>query len=158
MEPITNRTDSAASASDILRQYRIYNPFLAIAPLDPGSDRLWGNAPLEQRYHRAPDWKPDQWPDNANVAIATGARNRLIVISLTTNSASSDFMDSLAEHESDLSPYAVRTPTGVQWYYRLRYDRTRTPTAPATIADPGFHAIMEGQYVVAAGSIVNIPT
>lgn len=27
--------------------------------------------------------------------------------------------------------------------------------APATIDDPGFHAITEGQYVVAAGSIVN---
>lgn len=149
------QTGRTKSASDILRQYRIYNPNLAIAPLEPGSDRHWRNAPIEQRYHRASEWQAEQWPDNANVAIATGSQNRLIVISLSTNNASSDFMNALAEHDSDLSPYAVRTPTGVQWYYRTRYDRTPAPTAQATIDDPGFQAIAEGQYVVAAGSLVN---
>ena len=155
MELITNPTGQVKSASDILRQYRVYNPNLAIAPLQPGTDQHWLNAPVEQRYRRPSEWQADQWPDGANVAIATGIRNHLIVINLSTNNATTEFIDAIAEHGGDLSPYAVRTPIGVQWYYRTRYDRNPTPSEPATIDTPGFHAISEGQYVVAAGSLLN---
>ena len=155
MELITNPAGQVKSASDILRQYRVYNPNLAIAPLQPGTDQHWLNAPVEQRYRRPSEWQADQWPDGANVAIATGVRNHLIVINLSTNNATTEFIDAIAEHGGDLSPYAVRTPIGVQWYYRTRYDRNLTPSEPATIDTPGFYAISEGQYVVAAGSLLN---
>ena len=155
MELITNQSGKAKSASDILRQYRVYNPNLAIAPLQPGTDRHWLNVPGEQRYRRPAEWQPQQWPDGANVAISAGTRNRLIVINLSTNSATTEFIDQIADHGGDLSPYAVRTPIGVQWYYRTRYDRDPIPAATSTIDTPGFQVIAEGQYVVAAGSLIN---
>ena len=155
MELITNQSGKVKSASEILRQYRVYNPNLAIAPLQPGTDQHWLDVPIEHRYRRTTEWQPQLWPDGANVAIATGTRNRLIVINLSTNSATTEFIDQIADHGGDLSPYAVRTPIGVQWYYRTRYDRESIPTVASTIDTPGFKVIAEGQYVVAAGSLIS---
>lgn len=57
MELITNQLGKVESASEILRQYRVYNPNLAIAPLQPGTDQHWSDVQIEQRYRPPAEWQ-----------------------------------------------------------------------------------------------------
>ena len=156
MEPITNKTASKPASPDwdLLRRYRIYNPSLFIAPLEPGTSRLYPDS-TAATFRRARDWSASEWPDNANVAIATGRRNHLLVVSVRDRSAFASFLSRMIDENSLVTQYAVNTPYGIHCYLRTRLDRANASAQALDLKSAGLIVFGDRHYVPAAGSVIS---
>ena len=153
MEPTTDNSTRPILDPELLRRYRIYNPSLFITPLKPGTMTpfLIGK---QDSVRRARDWSQSEWPEGANVGIATGSQNHLIVVSASNAKAVKRFFNTTID-ECCTSPYAVATHNEVQFYFRTRIDRAPASCRLESLNAQGIDVHGEGRFVPGAGSILN---
>ena len=154
MEPSANTSKTSAVDPDLLRRYRIYNPSLYIAPMEPGTARLYPET-TAATFRRAREWSASEWPESANVAIATGARNHLLVVSTRDRAVFTSFVSRMIDEDSLMTQYAVNTPYGIQCYLRTRLDRAPASTRMSDLKRQGLDVFGEGRYVPGAGSVIS---
>lgn len=152
MEPITNKP--ASPDLDLLRRYRIYNPSLFIAPLEPGAATLYPGT-TTSTFRRARDWSAADWPKNANVAIATGASNHLLVVSARSNADWSSFIARMVDEEGAMTPYVVKNRLGIHTYLRAPLDRALGSARSLDLKKLGLSVYGDHYYVPGAGSVIS---
>ncbi len=154
MEPTGNNVpDKLNPGRELLRQYRICNPDLVILPFVPGTSRPYRHIPDPVRPQSARDWTEEIWPRHANVGIATGAPNRLVVLSMPIASRGA-FIEDILDHDAEMSPYQVRRPGVAQFYFRSRYDCGPGPGKSALSDRPEIIAYSDERCVTGVGSVI----